>query len=136
MISTCLILRLGLTTSNAIFSSQVNFLYYLEFLTLDIIERKITIFCFRFKKCKEEGMIYNNCDDSKVQISRELFEARQRQLTDIRCNKKQSSKYFLKAKTRMELDIKIRNRSKTVSSSHVRILKIQQAIRSRFSVTA
>ena len=72
-----------------------------------------SLFLSRFKKCKEEGMTYNNCDDSRVQISREMFEARQRQLSEVTCIKKQSND-SIGAKTRRELGSKIRNRNKKV----------------------
>ncbi len=58
-------------------------------------------------------MTYNNCDDSRVQIPREMFEARQRQLSEVTCIKK-LSKDALGAKTRRELGTKIRNKNKKV----------------------
>ena len=64
----------------------------------------------RFKKCKEEGMTYNNCDDSGVQIPKEMFEARQRQLSEVTCIKNQSND-SIGATTRRKLGSKIRNRN-------------------------
>ena len=43
----------------------------------------IHFFVLRFKKCKEVGMRYHNIDDTSVQIPRELFEVRQRELAQI-----------------------------------------------------
>ena len=40
----------------------------------------------RFKKCKEVGMTYHNLDDTAVQIPRELFEVRQKELEQISAN--------------------------------------------------
>ena len=40
-------------------------------------------YLLRFKKCKEVGMTYNNLDDTEIQIPKELFEARQRELDQI-----------------------------------------------------
>ena len=78
----------------------------------------ILLFSPRFKKCKEEGMTYNNCDDSRVQIPREMFEARQRQLSEVTCIKRQT-RDSLRAKTRRQLGTKIRNRNKKVEVQEV-----------------
>ena len=78
----------------------------------------ILLFLPRFKKCKEEGMTYNNCDDSRVQIPREMFEARQRQLSEVTCIKRQT-RDTLRAKTRRQLGTKIRNRNKKVEVQEV-----------------
>ena len=69
-----------------------------------------SLFLHRFKKCKEEGMTYNNCDDSGVQIPKEMFEARQRQLSEVTCIKHQSND-SIGATTRRKLGSKIRNRN-------------------------
>ena len=47
----------------------------------------------RFKKCKEVGMTYNNMDDTSVQIPRDRFEARQRELAEITCSTSSKDRY-------------------------------------------
>ena len=83
-----------------------------------LLVRHPSFFSLRFKKCKQEGMTYNNFDDSRVQIPREMFEARQRQLSEVTCIKRQT-RDTLRTKTRRELGTKIRNRNKKVEVQKV-----------------
>ena len=69
-------------------------------------------------------MTYNNCDDSQVSIPREMFELRQRQLSEITCVKRKSKHDALGAKTRRELGTKIRNRTKKGEQGQVKKVKI------------
>ena len=55
----------------------------------------------RFKKCKEVGMTYNNMDDTSVQIPRDRFEAKQRELAQITCSKPSASSTFSKDRSKM-----------------------------------